>query len=137
MAEQKIESFFGHTEGSQKEALERLKSFLSMKDADQIYENVMYLERLQYMTLDMKRELLRKYDHDILAMAFKFSSTALIKSFLGDLSDRLKQEILHGLQRKSTIGEFQKKLEDLSTFVKKQESKGAFVLDKDSHEVYV
>lgn len=134
---EKKQPFFGHTPESQKRALEGLKKFLPPMDANDMEENVLYLEKLVYLTLDMKKDIISRVDKKVIAQSFRLSTTALIRSFLAELSTSIKQDILFALQEQSPIGEFEYNIKSFVKYIRQQEAKGRIILDKDSCEEYV
>ncbi|MCB9063108.1 MAG: hypothetical protein H6622_16410 [Halobacteriovoraceae bacterium] len=131
------QAFFGHSKESQEAALQSINKYLSETDHREILEEVAYIEGMRYLSLDMKRELLKNFNSEDLAMAFKFSSRKLIGEFFEGLSKSIKQEILYGLQQKCSIGEFKNNLDKLVRHMKLKESKGELILSKELNETYV
>ncbi len=132
------DSFFGHADKETRDAaLKKLDTFLKETELSEFKEQLEYIERLEFITSNMKRELMSENDLRKIAICFKYSTTDFLKKFFEGLTSNLKQEILYGLQGKYTLGEVMKTVKEFTTYLKKKEAEGSLVLDKDSSEKYV
>jgi len=121
-------SFFGYTLERQKAVVDGLDKFLKPQEIQHIFENLAYIEKLVGLSLAMKRQILSEFDLDYLAIAFKLSTTDLIKGFLNGLSSSMKQEVLFALQQEYKIGEVMDAQERLVRWLRSQEKVGSIVL---------
>ncbi len=132
------DSFFGYDdEQTRAAALKKLETFIKEDELKVFEEQLEYIQKLEYVTSNMKREILVENDLRQIAICFKYSTTEFIKHFFEGLTTNLKQEILYGLQGKYTIGEIMKTVERFVQYLKKKEASGSLILDKDSSEKYV
>lgn len=127
------EPFFGYeTEQDRDAAVKKLETFLKEIELNEFEDNLEYINKLNFVTFNMKREILQEVDLRNLAICFKFSTTAFLKKFFDGLSSSLKQEILYGLQGKYTVGEVIKTLDDFVKYLKRKEADGSLILDEKS-----
>ncbi len=128
--------FFGYlTKDERDQAVKKLEAFLKEKELNEFEDNLSYIEKLIYVTPNMKREILKENDLRDIAICFKFCTTSFVKKFFDGLSSSLKQEILHDLQGKYTIGEVVKTLDDFVKYLKRKEGEGSLILDEDSDKL--
>jgi flagellar motor switch protein FliG len=131
------QSFFGYTKKGQEDAIERLLKFLKDKEVQQLKENIAYLEKAASLSLSMKRDLLKHFELSFLAMAFKMSTTSLLKGFLNEFSVTMKKEFLHDIQQEFKIGQVIDAQKKLASWLRQGEKTGQIVLCEISNATLV
>jgi len=96
-----------------------------------------YLDRLRYLTTQMKIELLTNIKHDLLASALRMSSKELIYDLLIEVSSNLRNEFLDKLEDERPASAISKAQDEVMKYIRDKESKGEFVLSPNSFETYV
>lgn len=96
-----------------------------------------YLDRLRYLTTQMKIELLTNIKHDLLATALRLSSKELIYDLLIEVSSNIRNEFLDKLEDEKPASAVSKAQDEVMKFIRSKEAKGEFVLSPNSFETYV
>lgn len=96
-----------------------------------------YLDRLRYLTTQMKIELLTNVKHDLLATALRLSSKELIYDLLIEVTDNIRNEFLDKLEIEKPGSAISKAQDEVMKYVRDKEGKGEFVLSPNSFETYV
>lgn len=118
--------------GLDEEDLEKLLNTIELKERNlsmALRDHIETLDRLRYMTTQMKIELFRSMDVDILAQALRLSSKELIYELLHELTENTQAEFLDrlGIERPASV--LAQAQEKLVKFVHEKEGKGEFILD--------
>jgi hypothetical protein len=96
-----------------------------------------YLDRLRYLTTQMKIELLTNVKHDLLATALRLSSKELIYDLLIEVSSNIRNEFLDKLEDEKPASAVSKAQDEVMKYIRFKEGKGEFVLSPNSFETYV
>lgn len=99
--------------------------------------NIEYLDRLRYMTTQMKIEFLQEVNNDLLANALRMSSKELIYDLLTELTDNMQEEFLEKLGREMPASGVCKAQDEIVKFVREKEGTGEYILDPLSFTTYV
>jgi flagellar motor switch protein FliG len=95
------------------------------------------LDRLRYLTLEMKRDLLLSVNHDVLAAALRLSSKEMIMELLGELTESMREEFLEKLDVPKPALTINKAQDQVMKVVRDKEKNGEIVLDPQSFVKYV
>ena len=105
--------------------------------AANIRENIEYLDKLRYMTTQMKREFLQEINLDRLAIAFRLSSKELIYDLFTELSANMQNDFLEKLQAEKPASAICKSQDEIIKVIKQKESTGEYILDPLAFTTYV
>ena len=105
--------------------------------ANNLRDSIEYLDRLRYMTTQMKVELLQDLSHDLLATALRLSSKELIYDLFIELSENIRVEFLERLEREKPPTAISKAQTEIIKHLKKKEASGELVLDPKAFSTYV
>ncbi len=105
--------------------------------AGHLYENVETLDRLRYLTGEMKQKFWLEVNQDILAAALRLSSKELIYDLLNDVTDTMRKEFLYKLDCPKSPSAIDKAQRTICDFIHKKEKEGIFVLSAQSFTKYV
>lgn len=96
-----------------------------------IKENLMYLEKLIYLTPVMKAQLFRENQMPRLAMALRMCTEDIIYHLFRDASSTLKSEFFHALKDPQSAQVVAKMQEELRSYLTKKEQTGQFIMQED------
>ncbi len=102
-----------------------------------IREKVESLDRLRYLTTEMKRQFLLDINHDLLAAALRLSSRELIFDLLSDVTDSIREEFLEKLDIAKPASSVNKAQDEICKIIHQKEASGELVLDPRSYIKYV
>ncbi|MBC76696.1 MAG: hypothetical protein CME64_11840 [Halobacteriovoraceae bacterium] len=105
--------------------------------ANNLRDSIEYLDRLRYMTTQMKIELLQDLSHDLLATALRLSSKELIYDLFIELSENVRVEFLERLEREKPPTAISKAQNEIIKYLKQKEASGELVLDPRAFTTYV
>ncbi len=105
--------------------------------AANIHERVEDLDRLRYLTTEMKRDFLLDVNHDVLASALRLSSKELIFDLLDEVTDSMREEFLEKLNIAKPASAVNKAQDQICSIIHKKERSGELVLDPRSFIKYV
>ncbi len=102
-----------------------------------ISEAVEDIDRLRYMTTDMKRDFFLNFSVDLMACALRMSSKELINDLLSEVTDGVREEFLEKYDVPKPASAINKAQDELRKFIKEKERDGSFVLSPKSFVKYV
>ena len=105
--------------------------------ANNLKDNIEYLDQLRYMTTKMKVQFLKTVNHDLLAIALRLSSKELIYELFSDVSTTMQEEFLEKLQDEKSAAGICKAQDSIVKQVREMEAAGAVVLDPTAFVTYV
>ncbi|AYF43650.1 FliG C-terminal domain protein [Halobacteriovorax sp. BALOs_7] len=105
--------------------------------AANINESVEDIDRLRYMTIDMKREFFLEFSLDLMACALRMSSKELINELLSEVTDGVREEFLEKYDQPKPASAINKAQDELRKFIRDKEKDGSFVLSPKSFVKYV
>lgn len=105
--------------------------------ANNIREKNEDLDRLRYLTLEMKRQFLLEVNMDLLAAAMRLSSKELVFDLMSEVSNGVKQQFLEKIDRPLPPHAVNKAQEQICRFISQKEKSGDLVLDPRSFETMV
>lgn len=105
--------------------------------AANIRERVEDLDRLRYLTTEMKRNFLLDINHDLLAAALRLSSKELIFDLLSDVTDSMREEFLEKLDVAKPASAVNKAQDEICRIIHNKEKTGELILDPRSYIKYV
>lgn len=114
-------------------AIERKNPILSKN----IKSNIEYLDRLRYMTANMKVEFLQIMDHKLLAIALRLSSKELIYDLFYNVSTRVQEDFLELLKLEKPASAVCKTQDQIIVEIRKMEQTGQIILNPRSSTTYV
>jgi hypothetical protein len=105
--------------------------------AAQLLERCEDLDRLKYLTAEMKVVFWKEVNQDLLATALRLSSKELIYDLLSEVSESMREEFLEKLNIPKSPSSIEKAQKAICEFIHKKEKKGSFVLSAQSFVKYV
>jgi len=105
--------------------------------ANNIRDNLEYLDRLRYMTTQMKIEFLQTVQDDLLATALRLSSKELIYDLLIELTANMRAEFLDKLEIEKPASGICNAQDQIVAIIKEKEGTGEYILDPLSFTTYV
>lgn len=105
--------------------------------ANQISEHCENLDRLRYLTSEMKQKFWLEVNQDLLATALRLTTKELIYDLLIDVSDRMREEFLYKLDSPKSPSAIEKAQRTIVDWVFQKEKEGVFVLSPQSFVQYV
>ncbi len=105
--------------------------------ANNIREQSENIDRLRYMTLDMKRSFLLEVNLDLLAASLRLASKELIYDLISEVTDTMREEFLFKLDQPKSPSAINKAQDEIVKFIRMKEKAGELVLDPTSFEVLV
>ncbi len=102
-----------------------------------ISENIEQIDRLRYLTQQMKGNFLARAQLGVLAIALRLSDKELIYDLLHDVSERLRDEILDKMTGEISAAAIEKAQGEIMKFIRQQELAGEIVLDPTMYVTYV
>lgn len=105
--------------------------------ANNIKDNIEYLDQLRYMTTQMKVEFLKTVNQDILAVALRLSSKELIYELFSELTKTMQDEFLEKLQSERPASAVCKAQDEMVKLVREKVNSGEIVLDPKAFVTYV
>lgn len=105
--------------------------------AANIRDRVEDIDRLRYLTTDMKRQFLLDVNHDLLAASLRLSSKELILDLLSEVTDSIRDEFLEKLDLPKPASAINKAQDEIVKYIRDKEKSGELVLDPRSFVRYV
>lgn len=105
--------------------------------ANNIKDNIEYLDRLRYMTTQMKVGFLKTINHDLLSVALRLSSKELIYDLFSELTENIQHEFLEKLQTEKPASAVCKAQDEIIKIMRAKEKNGEIVLDPTAFTTYV
>lgn len=105
--------------------------------ANNLKDNIEYLDQLRYMTTNMKVEFLKNINQDLLAVALRLSSKELIYELFSDVTETMQEEFLEKLEAEKPASAVCKAQDDIIKQVREMEANGLVVLDPTAFVTYV
>lgn len=105
--------------------------------ANNIRDNIEYLDQLRYMTTQMKVEFLKQVNQDLLAIALRLSSKELIYDLFSEVTVTMQDEFLYKLKIERPPSAICKAQDDIIKFIRAKEKSGEIVLDPKAFITYV
>lgn len=105
--------------------------------AANLKDNIEYLDKLRYLTTQMKIEVLQTLNHDLLAVALRLSSKELIYELFSEVTTTMQDEFLEKLQTEKPASAVCKAQDDIIKTLRGMESRGEIVLDPKAFTTYV
>jgi hypothetical protein len=102
-----------------------------------IKENIDQLDKLRYLTTQMKIEFLQTVELDLLATALRLSSKELIFELLTELTDNMKEDFLDKLGIEKPASAISKAQDKILKVIRTKEASGEYVLDPKLFTTYV
>jgi hypothetical protein len=105
--------------------------------ANNLRDNLEYLDQLRYMTTQMKVEFLKDINHDVLAVALRLSSKELVYELFSELTQTMQEEFLEKLENERPASAICKAQDEVVKIVRQKEKSGEIVLDPKAFITYV
>jgi DNA-directed RNA polymerase subunit H (RpoH/RPB5) len=105
--------------------------------ADNIRDCVSELDRLRYMTSQMKVEFLQTVSMDLLATALRLNSKELIYELFSELTETIQNEFLEKLAISKPASAINKAQDDILKVIRQKEASGEYILDPKAFVTYV
>ncbi|GAB4413600.1 MAG: hypothetical protein OHK0056_19760 [Bacteriovoracaceae bacterium] len=105
--------------------------------AANLLDRIEELDRLKYMTNQMKQIFWTETKKELVATALRLSSKELIRILLSDLTENMKNEFLDLINQPKPPSAINKAQDELVKFIRGKEKAGEFVLDPKSYVKYV
>ena len=105
--------------------------------AANIQDNVEEIDRLRYLTPEMKVDFLMEVNHDVLAAAMRLSSKEMIMELLSEVTDNMREEFLEKLDVAKPASAINKAQDQIVKLIKDKEKAGELVLDPQSFVKFV
>ena len=105
--------------------------------AAELVEQSEDIDRLRYMTSEMKTIFWTEVNKDLLAQALRVASKELIYSLLSDVTDNIREEFLEELDRPKSLSAISKAQRKICDFIHQREKEGRFVLSAKGYIKYV
>jgi hypothetical protein len=105
--------------------------------ANNLKDNIEYLDKLRYMTTKMKVDFLKSINNDLLAVALRLSSKELIFELFSELTETMQEEFLEKLQNEKPASAICKAQDEILKSIREMESTGEIVLDPTAFITYV
>jgi hypothetical protein len=105
--------------------------------ASNIKDNIEYLDKLRYMTTNMKVDFLKSVNNDLLAVALRLSSKELIYDLFSELTETMQKEFLEKLQVEKPASGVCKAQDQILKVIRSKEANGEIVLDPTAFITYV
>ncbi len=105
--------------------------------ANNLKDNIEYLDKLRYMTVQMKVDFLKEVEHELLAVALRLSSKELIYELFSEVTERMQDEFLDKLQSERPASAVCKAQDQLLKLIREKEGRGEIVLDPTAFITYV
>ncbi|MFG1486046.1 FliG C-terminal domain-containing protein [Halobacteriovorax sp. RZ-2] len=102
-----------------------------------ISESVEDIDRLRYMTIDMKREFFLNFSLDLMACALRMSSKELINDLLSEVTAGVREEFLMKYDQPKPASAINKAQDELRKYIHEKERSGELVLSPKSFVKYV
>ncbi|EQC47202.1 FliG C-terminal domain-containing protein [Bacteriovorax sp. Seq25_V] len=91
------------------------------------------IDRLRYLTIEMKRAFLLEVNHDLLACAMRMSSKELIFDLFSEVTDSIRDEFLEKLDEQKPASAINKAQDAICKFISEKERSGEIILDPRSY----
>tara|TARA_Y100000768_G_C23990995_1_gene692952 strand:+ start:845 stop:1948 length:1104 start_codon:yes stop_codon:yes gene_type:complete len=118
----------------------RAINIIEMKNpvlANNLKDNIEYLDQLRYMTTKMKVEFLKNTNQDLLAVALRMSSKELVYDLFSEVTQTMQEEFLDKLKNEKPASAVCKAQDDLIKDIRQMVASGEIVLDPTAFVTYV
>ena len=105
--------------------------------ASNLIDRIEELDRLRYMTNQMKQIFWVEVNKDKLAAALRLSSKELIFDLLNEVTENMRDEFLEKLDQARAPSAINKAQDEICNFIREKEKAGEFVLDPKAFTQYV
>lgn len=105
--------------------------------AANLRDNIEYLDKLRYMTTQMKVTFLKEIDHNLLAVALRLSSKELIYDLFSEVTETMQNEFLEKMQGEKPASAVCKAQDKIVAQIREKESSGEILLDPTAFVTYV
>lgn len=105
--------------------------------SNNLKDNIEYLDKLRYMTTQMKVGFLKSINHELLAVALRLSSKELVYELFSEVSMNMKDEFLDKLQDEKPASAVCKAQDQIIKEIRDMEKSGEVVLDPKAFVTYV
>ena len=105
--------------------------------ANNIKDNIEYLDQLRYMTTQMKVGFLKQINQDLLAVALRLSSKELVYELFSEVTVNMQDEFLDKLERERPASAVCKAQDEIIAEIRQMVSSGEVVLDPKAFVTYV
>ena len=105
--------------------------------ANNIKDNIEFLDQLRYMTTHMKVDFLKQVNQDLLAVALRLSSKELIYDLFSEVTETIQEEFLYKLENERPPSAVCKAQDEMIRFIRQKEKTGEIVLDPKAFVTYV
>lgn len=136
MAGLQIEGFNGLTDVEQQRIINKAGED-NQRLAAQVSEQCEDIDRLRYMTPEMKKILWTEISKELLATSLRMATKELIYILLSDVTENIRDEFLEELNRPKPLSAIAKSQKSICDYIHQREKEGRFVLDPKSYVKYV
>ena len=105
--------------------------------ANNLKDNIEYLDQLRYMTTQMKVDFLKTINQDLLAVALRLSSKELVYELFSEVTVNMQDEFLDKLERERPASAICKAQDQIIAQIRQMVSLGEIVLDPKAFVTYV
>ncbi|MBL6988571.1 MAG: hypothetical protein ISR65_02265 [Bacteriovoracaceae bacterium] len=120
---------------------ERVIELIAKQDpeiAKKLQQSMVTIEDLQYLTVSMLQELLKKVQLNDLGAALRIGSPELVDSIISRVSRSIKEEILETLKGPPiSVDKVLESVDKIMAIVQQGVERGEFVIDKDAAQKLV
>ena len=131
-----VEGFNGLKESEQMRLIRKLGED-DPKLAGILFEKCEDLDRLKYLTAEMKMVFWKEVNQDLLATALRLSGKELIYDLLSEVTESMREEFLEKLNIPKSPSAIEKAQTAICDFIHAKEKQGTFVLSAQSFVKYV
>lgn len=131
-----VDTFNGLTESDQEKLLRKISEDNHVL-ANNIREQIEVIDRLRYLTTQMKQKFLLEVNLDLLAAALRMGSKELIYELMSEVTDTMREEFLFKLDVAKAPSAINKAQDEIVKFMRDKERAGELVLDPESFETFV
>lgn len=121
--------FVGLSQSEQDDLLYQI-SLRDAKFSNALKENILYLEKLIYLSPVMKAQLFRENTMDKLAISLRMCTEDIIYHLMKDASSTLKSEFFHALKDPQSAQMVSRMQDDLRNYLMKKEQSGQFIMQE-------
>ena len=131
-----ISTFNGLTEIDQERILRKIFED-NAPLSNNIREQMEVIDRLRYLTTQMKQKFLMDVNLDLLAAALRMGSKELIYELMSEVTDTMREEFLYKLNIALAPSAINKAQDEVVKYIRDKERSGELVLDSASFETFV
>ncbi|WP_372652185.1 FliG C-terminal domain-containing protein [Halobacteriovorax sp.] len=131
-----VSTFNGLSESELEKVLRKISED-NLALANNIREQCENIDRLRYMTLEMKRMFLLEVNLDLLAASLRLATKELVYDLISEVTDTMREEFLFKLDQPKSPSAINKAQDEIVKFIRMKERAGELVLDPTSYEILV